>query len=72
MADNADRFIAALPGAGWTLPWADGEVDTVVGFAVQDDGYALPILARSGRHGTPYYAEDGNPVATLRPPRERP
>jgi hypothetical protein len=71
--EMADRpFVGALPGAGWTLSWADGETDEIIGFAVQDDGYALPILGRTDAYGAPLYVTEADPKATLRPPRSRP
>ncbi|MET9516417.1 hypothetical protein [Streptomyces sp. NPDC002994] len=62
-------FIGVLPGNGWTIQWADGETEKVMGFAVQANGRALPILPQHGGHGDPYYAEPTEPAARLVPPR---
>ncbi|MEU1908141.1 hypothetical protein [Streptomyces hygroscopicus] len=61
-------FIGVLPGDGWTLRWGDGETEKVMGFAVQANGHALPILHQHGGHGEPYYAEPSD-GARLDPPR---
>ena len=63
-----DPIVTALPAAGWTLEWTDGTTEAVLGFAVQDDGYALPIVASVGGYGSPYTVTDGEPAPKLVPP----
>lgn len=62
-------IVGVLPGAGWTIRWADGEDESVVGFAVQADGVTRPLLAELDGHATPYYPDGADSSAQLRPPR---
>jgi hypothetical protein len=63
-----DPIVAALPAAGWTLAWSDGTTEPVVGFAVQNDGYALPLVTNAGGYALPYTACEGEPIPKLVPP----
>lgn len=68
--ERADQpFIGTLPGDGWTINWADGTADPVIGFAVQADGCVRPILAELGGQASAYYADGGEPTARLVPPK---
>ena len=68
--EPAERpFVGALPAAGWTIEWPNGETEAVLGFAVQDDGYVHPVLTRTGGYGSPAYVEVGEPKGKLIPPR---
>lgn len=63
-----DPIVTALPGAGWTLEWPDGTTEAVLGFAVQNDGYALPLVTNPSGYGLPYTVTDGEPAPKLVPP----
>ncbi|MET7643019.1 hypothetical protein ABZS83_05120 [Streptomyces sp. NPDC005426] len=65
-------IVGILPGAGWSIHWADGTSDPVVGFAVQADGVTRPLLAEMGGHATPYYPDGTESSAQLRAPRQVP
>lgn len=63
-----DPFVAALPADGWTLEWSDGTTEAVLGFAVQNDGYAIPLVANPSGYGLPHTVTDGEPAPKLVPP----
>lgn len=67
-----DPIVTALPAAGWTLQWPDGTTEAVLGFAVQNDGYALPLVANPSGYGLPYTVTDGEPTPKLVPPAPQP